>query len=259
MADKSGASIQKKISTGQEAPAELFIPATDYGIVEEKAKSAATKDQKASTKTEHTQMDLEDYLRVLRTLGVQDDKRENFFGRLLVRAFEHRLISPDETPKDDSQLSRAVLPGFFTVLHILLGRSLIERYQEMTKEIILRANGSLENIDWNKIYGDQGAQHITLDALVALALHLESIDESSKWFVDLVNDNSDSPQKISPTEILSLKLTQETFQDLLKDLFSELKEFLSSETGRLQMTKRHGAETCIKLVEFMEQLDTIET
>jgi hypothetical protein len=46
--------------------------------------------------------------------------------------------------KDGAQLSRAVLPGFFTVLHILLGRSLIDSYQEMTKGIIKRANGSLE-------------------------------------------------------------------------------------------------------------------
>lgn len=65
----------------------------------------------------------------------------------------------------------------------------------MTKEIIKRANGSLENIDWNKIYGDKDAQHVALDALVALALHLESIDESATWFVDLVNDHSGASEK----------------------------------------------------------------
>lgn len=255
MPDKSGATAQKKTTSAEEAPAELFIPATDHNKVAMKAKTAKPKKAKAAKKTEHTQMDLEDYLRVLRTLGVQDDKRENFFGRLLVRAFEHKLINPDETPKDDSQLSRAVLPGFFTVLHILLGRSLIEQYQEMTKEIIKRTNGSLDNIDWDKIYGDKSAQHVTLDALVALALHMENIDESAEWFVDLVNDNSNSAEKISPEALVDLKLTQGTFQGLLKDLFSELKEFLSTETGRLQMTKRHGVETCIKLVEFIDQLD----
>ena len=66
MADKTGASIQKKTTEAEDVPAELFIPATDYGIVEEKAKSSESKSktQKASKKTEHTQMDLEDYLRV---------------------------------------------------------------------------------------------------------------------------------------------------------------------------------------------------
>ena len=187
---------------------------------------------------------------------MQDDKRENFFGRLLVRTFEHRLVSPNETAKDDIQLSRAVLPGFFTVLHILLGRSLIDRYQEMTKEIIKRANGSLENINWETIYGDKEAQHVALDALVALALHLENIDESSEWFVDLVNDNSNASAKFSSAELMSLQLTQTAFQELLNDLFAELKEFLSTETGRLQMTKRHGVETCVKLVEFMGQIDS---
>ncbi|MEL0106591.1 MAG: hypothetical protein VW802_06550 [Rhodospirillaceae bacterium] len=256
MANKSGASLQKKAQPAEEAPAELFIPATDHGKVAQKTTTAKAKPKpaKAADKTEHTQMDIEDYLRVLRTLGVQDDKRENFFGRLIVRAFEHRLVNPHEAIKDDHQLSRSVLPGFFTVLHILLGRSLIERYQEMTKEIIKRANGSLENIDWNKIYGDKDAQHVALDALVALALHLESIDESATWFVDLVNDHSGASEKISAQDLLSLQLTQSTFQWLLKDLFADLSEVLSSETGRLQMTKRHGAETCIKLVEFMDQL-----
>jgi len=88
-----------------------------------------------------------------------------------------------------------------------------------------------------------------------LALHLESIDESSEWFVDLVNDNSNTGAKIFSSELMSLQLTQKAFHGLLNDLFADLKEFLSTETGRLQMTKRHGVETCIKLVEFMGQLD----
>jgi hypothetical protein len=157
--------------------------------------------------------------------------------------------------KDGAQLSRAVLPGFFTVLHILLGRSLIDSYQEMTKGIIKRANGSLENINWEKVYGDTEAQHVALDALVALALHLENIDESSEWFVDLVNDHSNTGAKISSSELMSLQLTQKAFHGLLNDLFADLKEFLSTKTGRLQMTKRHGVETCVKLVEFMVQID----
>ena len=127
MADKSGASLQKKLTTAESAPAELFIPATDHGAVEVKSKAVKPK-PKAPKKTEHTQMDLEDYLRALRTLGVKDDKRENFFGRLLVRTFEHRLVNLDEAAKIGRQLSRAVLPEFFTVLHILLGRNLIDSY-----------------------------------------------------------------------------------------------------------------------------------
>jgi len=156
MADKSEASLQKKMTTAESAPAELFILATDCGAVEVKSKAVKPK-PKAPKKTEHTQMDLEDYLRVLRTLGVEEDKRGNFFGRLLVRTFEHRLVNPDEVAKIGGQLSRAALLGFFTVLHILLGRNLIDSYQKMTKEIIKRANGSLENINWEKVYGDKEA------------------------------------------------------------------------------------------------------
>ena len=92
----------------------------------------------------------------------------------------------------------------------------------MTKEIIKRANGSLENINWEKVYGGKEAQHV---AFVALALHLESIDESSEWFVDLVNDNSNTGAKISSSELMSLQLTQKAFHGLLNALFADLKEF----------------------------------
>ncbi|MEX2449535.1 MAG: hypothetical protein WD407_01655 [Rhodospirillales bacterium] len=263
MVKKSG--VSKAVFTDFEnSPAEPFIPQTDYGAAAGKpapAASAAKKtvsSGKPGRKTEHTQMDIEDYLRVLKTLGVQDEKRENFFGRLLVRTFEHKLTEANEAPDAEGQVSRSMLPGFFTVLHILLGRSLIERYQSMTKEIVQRTNGSLENIDWNKVYGNQDAKLITQDALVALALHLESIEESAGWFVDLVNDNSSAPHVKITVDEFNWRLTQNTFKGLLGDLFGELRETLATETGRLQMTRRHGAETCIKLVEFMGHLDVLK-
>jgi hypothetical protein len=56
-----------------------------------------------------------------------------------------------------------------------------------------------------------------------LALHLESIDESSEWLVDLVNDNSNTGAKISSSELMSLQLTQKAFHGLLNDLFDDLK------------------------------------
>ncbi|MEQ8193647.1 MAG: hypothetical protein RIB59_04070, partial [Rhodospirillales bacterium] len=243
MVKKSGAS--KAVFTDFEnSPAEPFIPQTDYGAAAKKPAPAAKKPAstgKPVRKTEHTQMDIEDYLRVLKSLGVEDEKRENFFGRLLVRTFEHKLAGLDEAPNADGKVSRAMLPGFFTVLHILLGRSLIERYQTMTKGIVQRTNGSLENIDWSKVYGSQDAKLVTQDALVALALHLESIEESAGWFVDLVNDNSTPGQPAIAANEFSWKFTESTFKGLLVDLFGELREILATETGRLQMTKRHGA------------------
>ena len=57
MADKSGASTQKKITTAEDAPAELFIPATDHGAADVKAKAVKSK-PKDRAKTEHTQMDI---------------------------------------------------------------------------------------------------------------------------------------------------------------------------------------------------------
>ncbi len=256
MVEKTGAAKANPVDT-EEAPAEPFIPATDYGAETEKAPPPKPNKSKKPAKTEHTQMDIEDYLQVLQKLGVKDDKRENFFGRLLVRTFEHKLASPGETPQDTSQLPRSALPGFFMVLHILLGRSLIESYQETTRDLIERVNGGLDNINWDKVYGNEEAKLISIDALVALAMHLENIEESMSWFVDLVNDNTKAPNAKIPAEELNWKFTDAAYRDLVKDLFAELRDVISTETGRLQITKRHGAETCIKLVEFMAQLDTL--
>jgi hypothetical protein len=42
-----------------------------------------------------------------------------------------------------------------------------------------------------------------------------------------------------------------TFWTFLRALYSDVRRLLSSEVGRLQITKRYGGETCAFLAEFM--------
>lgn len=205
-------------------------------------------------KTEYTQMDIEDYLRILGGLGIQEDNRGNYLGRLLVRAFEARLNSEESIEKTGRQFSREILPEFFTLLHFLLGHTLIERYQTMLKTIISRKNKNSKNFDWDCIYGDKDAQHIMLDSLAVMALHLENILGSSGKAAKFINGDFSAADKNILLNKTSIDLSQETFRMLLKDLFYELYDYLSTEVGRLRMTKRHGAETCVKLVDFVLNL-----
>lgn len=181
-------------------------------------------------------------------------KRELPFDRIIVKAFSELFLEQDYSRFD--RVSRRMLPGFFMALNMMLGQDLVDDYQEQCQLIVSRLREERgEAFDWEQVYVHPHAKALMLDAAVTIATYFSDYNRRSNWFLELINSNLGSLEG-APREEAGWEMTPAGFKRFLDHLFSELREELATDSGKLRLTKRHGADTCAKIFEI---LDTIET
>ena len=181
-------------------------------------------------------------------------KRELPFDRIIVKAFSELFLEQDYSRFD--RVSRRMLPGFFMALNMMLGQDLVAEYQEQCQLIVstLREERG-EAFDWEQVYVHPHAKALMLDAAVTIATYFSDYARRSGWFLELINSNLGSLEG-EPREEAGWEMTPAGFKRFLDHLFRELRDELATDSGKLRLTKRHGADTCAKIFEI---LDTIET
>ncbi len=181
-------------------------------------------------------------------------KRELPFDRIIVKAFSELFLEQDYSRFD--RVSRRMLPGFFMALNMMLGQDLVAEYQEQCQLIVstLREERG-EAFDWEQVYVHPHAKALMLDAAVTIATYFSDYARRSGWFLELINSNLGSLEG-APREEAGWEMTPAGFKRFLDHLFRELRDELATDSGKLRLTKRHGADTCAKIFEI---LDTIET
>ena len=93
---------------------------------------------------------------------------------------------------------------------------------------------------------------MSLDAQVSMAFHFEDIDKRAAWFVELINSHM-APAAGGASE---WQFSERGFLHFLGYLLSDLKETLSTETGRMYVTKRHGVDACVTLAEILKNVES---
>jgi hypothetical protein len=175
------------------------------------------------------------------------------FNRLIVEKFS-AMFSPDELLLDDEYaVSRRILPGFFMALNMMMGEELVEEFQQRCRVIVDRLEDG-EDFEWSDLHADPEGKIVSLDAQVCIATHFEDIDKRAAWFVELIN--SHMAPAAGGGGAAEWQFSERGFLHFLGFLLSDLKETLSTETGRMFITKRHGVDACVTLAEILKDVES---
>ena len=197
----------------------------------------------------------EEYVRA-RERAVWDQSRSYPFDRMIVKKVSHLFADGKGLLESDDTVSRRILPGFFLAMGMMLGSDAVEEYQEKCRKIVdkIRIKKG-ESFDWEDAYGDREANQIILDAVVSLVSHFEDLDKRIVWFADLINGHlAPFDGKHNKDEAI-WTLTEEACLRLLDALFADLRDTLSTEGGRLAVSKCYGVDVCVNLTNFLRKLE----
>lgn len=169
-----------------------------------------------------------------------DTKRDFPFDRLIVKKFSH--LFSENRPGQFDRVSRRMLPGFFMALGMMLGPDIVDDLQGRCHLIVDQLKDELgENFDWSDAYESEQANAIILDALVPVARHFEDFEKRREWFLALINGHLEAAQA-SEKRDARWEMTAASFDRFLSALLQDLSAELRSESGRLRIVKRYGAE-----------------
>ncbi len=202
------------------------------------------------------QSSFEEYVRA-RERAALERERQYPLDRQIVDKFAHLFPGPDGPSLGDGAISRRILPGFFMAMNVMLGAEVIDEYQDRCRKIVARLQEERgEDFRWTDVYGNDQVNAIALEAVVEMASHFESMVKRGDWFVGMINDNLGPPdpgREGAGSE--DWRMDEKDFPRFVEALFSDVLETMSTEAGRLKITKRHGAEACAALAEILMQLE----
>ena len=117
------------------------------------------------------------------------------------------------------------------------------------------SKGREDECTWEEVFADAEAKELVFDAEVAMAFYFEDFKKRIHWFVGLMNDHMRPFEKGTNPDLHVWTFTEGAIRKLLKDLFSDLKEAISSEAGRLMISKKYGVDTCVTLADILKQFE----
>lgn len=174
------------------------------------------------------------------------------FNRLIVEKFCTMFSSEDQLMGDEYAVPRRILPGFFMAINMMMGEDLVEDFQNRCRVIVDRLIDG-DDFQWSDLHADPEGKLVSLDAQVTIAYHFEDLEKRAAWFVDLINSHMAPPNEEGDTE---WQFSERGFLYFLGYLLSDLKETLSTETGRMYITKRHGVDACVTLAEILKVVES---
>ena len=174
------------------------------------------------------------------------------FDRLLVQRFEHLLA---RGPASGNLSPRRVLPGFFMAVEMMLGRQVLDAYQEHCRIIVERISKAQGGkFAWPDLYAEPEAATLAFDALVAMAAYFADYDKRARWFLTIVNGHlGPAPANASPEEA-AWQLGEAAFRDLLGALFAEIKDSVATADARTLFARKYGIDKCRAVAEAMTRI-----
>lgn len=181
-------------------------------------------------------------------------KRDLPFDRIIVKSFSELFLEQDYSRFD--RVSRRMLPGFFMALNMMLGEELVDEYQEQCQLVVERLRREMgDSFEWDSVYETRDAKALMLDAAITIATYFGDYERRSNWFIELINGHLGGLEG-APKEEAGWEMTPASFKRFLDHLFAELRAELATDSGKLRITKRHGADTCANIYEILEEIET---
>ncbi|MEK7244561.1 MAG: hypothetical protein AAB223_00905 [Pseudomonadota bacterium] len=173
------------------------------------------------------------------------------FDRLLVQRFESLLARGPA----GRGIPRRVLPGFFMAVEMMLGRQVLDAYQEHCRAIverISRAQGG--KFGWPDLYADAEAATLALDALAAMAAYFADYDKRARWFLTIVNGNLGPAHANASPEEAAWQFDPAAFRDFLAAFFAEIKDSVASADAYTLFARKYGIDKCRAVTEAMARI-----
>lgn len=202
------------------------------------------------------ELSFEEYVKA-RERASWEQARRYPFDRLIVERFAPLFASDGGPALAEGGLSRRLLPGFFMAMNMLLGHDITEVYQEQCRRLVAKIKEAHGNrLDWMDVYGDEAARTLTNDAVVAMVSHFEDLRRRGNWMVEVINGHLAPPDvgREGP-EVETWQLGERGFIRLVNALYSDIRERMTTETGRLRLTRAYGADTVAALADLLKRLD----
>ena len=185
-----------------------------------------------------------------RERSVWDQQRDYPFDRLIVQRFSHLFKEGDTLGPED--LSRRMLPGFFVALGMMLGPDVVEENQQKLRAVVERVQAQGKSVfNWDDVYQDQTSKGVALSTEVAIAIHFDEYEKRSEWFINIVNGHLAPVEAGTHPNVASWEMTPARFRNFLDGLLSDLRAQLETDSGKMMVTKRYGAEACAGLYDIL--------
>jgi len=183
------------------------------------------------------------------------DQQRNFpFDRLMVKKFSDLFKDGNGLGPDD--LCRRMLPGFFVALGMMLGPDVIEGYQEKLRVVVARVRDDIQGVfNWENVYRDQTAKGISLSAEVEIAQHFDEYEKRAEWFINMINGHLTAVDADAHANVRNWRISAQGFKAFLRGMLSDLRAQLDSDSGKMAITKKYGAETCADLFDIFRNFE----
>lgn len=198
----------------------------------------------------------EEYVKV-RERAAWEQARRYPFDRLIVQRFAPVFTTDGGPPLTEGGLSRRLLPGFFMAMNMLLGPDITEVYQEQCRRLVAKIKAAHGNqLDWFDVHADEGARTLTNDAVVSMAPHFKDLRRRGNWMVELINGHLAPPDVAREgPDVENWQLGERGFILMINALYSDIREKMQTETGRLRLTRAYGADTVAEIADLLKRLD----
>ena len=175
-----------------------------------------------------------------------DQTRKRPFERLLVKRFCH-MFPPAESLDSPATVSRRVIPGLFLAFEKIAGTEFMEQCQGAGRGIFREVRSARgEEFRWSDYYDDQAASELVDDLMVVVARSFKDFDRRFHWLLELINSHlapvegyeyegeTDSPWALHP----------DGAKEMLRALFSKLRDNMADGDERLLIERRYGENAC---------------
>ncbi len=185
-----------------------------------------------------------------RERSVWDQQRDYPFDRLMVQRFSQLFKEGDTLGPED--LSRRMLPGFFVALGMMLGPDVVEENQQKLRVVVERVHSQGKSVfNWEDVYQDQTSKGVALSTEVAIAIHFDEFEKRSEWFINMVNGHLAPVDAETHPNVANWEMTPVRFNNFLHGLLKDLRAQLDTDSGKMAITKRYGAEACAGLFDIL--------
>ena len=172
----------------------------------------------------------------------------------MVKKFSGMFRDGEALGPDD--LHRRMLPGFFVALGMMLGPDVVEQSQEKLRAVVKRIRDQGKSVfNWDDVYADQTAIGVSLSTEVAIAQHFDEFDKRADWFINLVNGHLAPAATDAHAKVGGWELSHNGFMKFLGGLLEDLRAQLSTDSGKMALTKRFGGDTVADLFDILEKTD----
>ncbi|MED5395545.1 MAG: hypothetical protein VX990_02455 [Pseudomonadota bacterium] len=174
-----------------------------------------------------------------REMAELDRKRDLPFDRIVIKQFSHLFAERNGFDR----ITRRILPGFSLALNMMLGAEAVEECQENCRLIVSRMREEKGDVfDWDDVYTSKEIGAIVLDTQVKVAAHFSDYEKRREWFMELINNHLTSVQDLAKDDA-EWKLMPGGVKNFLNALLGSLKVVVETDAGKVQIAKRHGADT----------------